>query len=547
MDNKPLVDLVNINTGDNTNINNTPSLGVQNTNVNPSNQVVTSSQVNPNKKVTKKKPKKKFKYTFRKIQISLFTKILFYFTCITVILCVLSIVLGMFIPSYAEFVWFNLRNPYYDLGFKLFNNVPNIGSNLIFILFFVVLFLLVIQVIFENFRKIKYKIAYVVSNIIYSLILVILLLFLFLPVGLDLNTYNNSKINERYFSDNIDKVYTEEDIINLTNYYKDKVMSMSDDFDRIGGEIVYDKDLVETSVKDLLNISSTYPFLRGSYVSKVGDFSSLDRETNNDGMVAYTSMFGVIVDSNLEKTSKLNTINHELCHTKGILRESETEFCAYIAGVNSKEKFSQYSAYYNAFYRLTSVMNQIDKERNLDIEEDFTKLCLTEEYSEACNFYSKDIYTFVEGTDYYMGYTYRLRNYKDYKDAFMSVLSGFEKNFKAEFVIDDMKVTSGYIYNEISKGSTEIVQIRIPVQEGDFASISEFVKNNQKYVMAFYQTDLDLEDDYPEGQEALEYYIKPFDMVDYKYAFGLGEEWYDEYYYERVVRLLLEYHDKEIR
>jgi hypothetical protein len=512
------------------------------------NNVVQNNRGVPNKNnVVKKKVKKhKFKYTFRKIPLLLPTKICLGVMLGLFFLCIVTFIIGMFMPSLAEFMWFNVRNPYIDLGLKLFNNIPYIGANLIFVLFFVCLFLLVIQVIFENYRKIKYKIALVVSNIISCIIFVLLTLFVFLPVGLDFNTHNNSKINEKYFSNNIDKVYTQEDLMKLANFYKNKVMVYSKSFARIGGEVVYNQDLVERSVKDLSAISEQFPFLKGSYVSNVGDFSQWERERNNDGTMAYTSLFGVVVDSKLDKTLKLNTINHELCHTKGILRESEAEFCAYVAGISSNDLFSQYSAYYNAFYRITSAIAQIDKEKALDIEESFTKLCLTDEYTEVCNFYSKDIDTFVEGTDYYMGYSYRLRNYKEYKDQFMNVLSLFEKNFNAEFVIDDKKVNSSYIYNEIISGSKKVLEIRIPVTDDDFASVSSFVKNNQKLLMAFYQYDVDIEDDYPTGQEALEYYTKPFDMKDSLNIFNF-EGWQDEYYYERVVRLLLEYHDNLLR
>lgn len=578
MDNKPLVDLVNIN---NDNVPNIPSdfPGSHNSSpvsnpsvpsvVNTTNNVpVSNPSVPSNVNTTKttnitninkgtnsapvkgnvpKKKKKKFKYTFRKIPMLLPTKIFLGIMGGLFLLCIIAVILGIFIPGVAEFMWFNVRNPYYDLGFKLFNNIPSVGANLVLVLFLVILFLLTIQVIFENFRKIKYKIALIVSNVISCIVFTLLTLFLVLPVGLDLSTYNNSKINEKYFSDNVETVYTEEDIINLTNYYKNKVMSLSKSFPRIGGEIVYGKDLIEQSSKDLLNVSSTYPFLKGSYITKVGDLSTYEREKNNDGTMAYTSMFGVVVDSKLDKTIKLNTINHELCHTKGILRESEAEFCAYVAGISSTDRFSQYSAYYNAFYRLTTVINQIDHEKALDIEEDFTKLCLTDEYSEACNFYSKDINTFVEGTDAYIGYSYRLRNYKNHKDAFMNILNLLEKNFKAEFIIDDMKVTSGFIYNEISKGSSKVLEIRISVTDDNFVPVSNFIKNNQKFLMAFYQYDVDIEDELPEGQEALEYYVKPFDMEDYKHVFGFGDAWVDEYYYERVVRLLLEYDNDKIR
>ena len=219
MDNKPLVDLVNINTdSEPINVPNVPSNMVVNnnvstpvqSNVNVTNTVPTNNVNNTNTPVgnvpKKKVKKKKFKYTFRKIPMLLPTKIFLGIMGGVFGLCIIAVILGIFIPSVAEFMWFNLRNPYYDLGFKLFNNIPNIGSNLILVLFLVILFLLTIQVIFENFRKIKYKIALIVSNVISCIVFTLLTLFLVLPMGLDFNTYNN--INGL-------KIYTTLDIHNL--------------------------------------------------------------------------------------------------------------------------------------------------------------------------------------------------------------------------------------------------------------------------------------------------------------------------------------------
>ena len=103
------------------------------------------------------------------------------------------------------------------------------------------------------------------------------------------------------------------------------------------------------------------------------------------------------------------------------------------------------------------------------------------------------------------------------------------------------------IYNEIGNNSDKVVEIRITVTDDNFVPVSNFIKSNQKFLMAFYQFDVDIEDELPKGQEALEYFLKPFDMEDYKYVFGFGDEWYDEYYYERVSRLLLEYEHDKIR
>ena len=165
MDNKPLVDLVNINTdSEPINVPNVPSNMVVNNNVstpvqsNVNNTVPTNNVNNTNTPVgnvpKKKVKKKKFKYTFRKIPMLLPTKIFLGIMGGLFLLCIIAVILGIFIPSVSEFMWFNLRNPYFDLGFKLFNNVPSIGAHLLLVLFLVILFLLVILVIFENFKKI---------------------------------------------------------------------------------------------------------------------------------------------------------------------------------------------------------------------------------------------------------------------------------------------------------------------------------------------------------------------------------------------------------
>ena len=128
MDNKPLVDLVNINTD--TNTNNVPDIPSDFPSSNKSNPSVVNNQnkvvktAPGNSKVPKKKVKKhKFKYTFRKIPMLLPTKIFLGIMGGLFLLCIIAVILGIFIPSVSEFMWFNLRNPYFDLGFKLFNNV----------------------------------------------------------------------------------------------------------------------------------------------------------------------------------------------------------------------------------------------------------------------------------------------------------------------------------------------------------------------------------------------------------------------------------------
>lgn len=492
-----------------------------------------------NEQVTKKKKRKSVPLTKSSKKVILFC------ICIIVVLLIIFAI-GLFVPSFAELIWYNFRNIYFGVGFKIFQFNPNIGAWYDVGLYAFMMIILVIQLFIELSKKMNFKKKTILANRLTKIVFILATFVIMVPMLIDINTFNSPKINEKYFNEHLNEQYEQEDIVQLANFFKEKVMTMIHGFDRMNGEIVYSKDLSTQAVEDLKNISNKYVFLKGMYPNKVADFTEYERKHNKDLTLGYTRSFGVVVDMNENNVELLNTITHELCHVKGTLRESETEFCAYIANASSKDLFSNYSAYYNALYRVTGALSFIDKELSLDVEESFTNLCLSNEYSEACNFYSKQVNNFIDGTDYYESSSHRLRNYKDYSNGFLEVLSYLTRNYNATLTIEDKEVDIPYINNAIKNSSKEIVKIKFDAKEEDFEGLSNYLKDYQKYLLSFYQIDEDYEDyEYLYGKEALEYYVKPFNEVDYKLL--LDGTWADEYYYERVTRLFLEYYNDIVK
>lgn len=483
-----------------------------------------------------KKIKKKEKVYFDKT-----TKMFFVVGGIISFIFFFVIVLSFFIPSLHNFIWLNIKNPISGFMFDLLDFSPSFSSNYFFVIGALFFILAIVEWVLENNTKIDYEKRIKYYNIS-NRIICIPFFVLFISLVLDLVYFAVPKINYEYFPDNLDKSYTKENLVELTNYFKNEIIEMSDDFDRRDGEIIYNSDLINRAIYDLRNISYKYKFLEGAYPEKVGYFSDFEIALNHGSILGSTNKYGIKVDKSQNNVVLLNTLTHELCHTKGIIRESETEFCAFVAGVESEDKFSNYSAYLNAFYRLTGALYFIDSELNDDIEEEFLNLCLNKEYTEVCNFYSKEINSFMDGTDYFEIDTYRLRNYVHYKNEILLILNTLVNEYDAKLKIGKKNVNIQNIESLIEKDSTDIVRIRFDIDENNFKEIANYLKNNQKYFMLIYQTDEEYDyGDYLEGEEALKYYLEPFNKELLPLLFNF--EYSEEYDYERVSRLLLEYYD----
>ena len=449
------------------------------------------------------------------------------------------VILSFFIPPLHEFLWINIVNSINGFIFALLDFSPFLASNFYELVIIVLIIQILLILILKNTTKISFKKrnAYynIINRILCSLSLIIVVIFI-----LDFVTYGEPQINYKYFPDNVEKSYNEKDLIELANYFKDEIIEMSDDFTRDNGQIIYNNNLVDRATQDLIGVSSQLKFLKGLYPDKVGYLSEKELSEDDGSSLGYIKGYSVMVDKNQNNIHLLNTITHEFCHIKGIMKESEAEFCAFYAGIKSDDKLSNYSANYSAFYRITSVLSNIDSNANDNIEEEYLNLCLYKNYDEACNFYPKEVNVILNGNDYFEIETYRLRNYAMYEDNIIKILENLYHLGNAQFQINEKDIEFSDIRALINEESTDTLKIIIDFND-KFDVLSEYLNENQKYFKYIYQLDSEYEyENYFEKDEALEYYLKPFNnkTLDLLY----NDEYEYEYMHERVVRLLLEYY-----
>lgn len=455
------------------------------------------------------------------------------------ILILFVVSLSFFIPILHNFLWINIVNEINGLMFTLLDFSPFLASRFYEIAIAVFIILIVLNLILNKNTRISYKKRNRYYNLVNRVSCIASLIIISIFIS-DFITFAVPKINYKYFPNNVDKIYTENDLIELGNYFKNDIIEMSDDFIRVDGEINYDNNLVDRAIGDLNGISNEYRFLEGLYPNKVGYMLESELIDDDGSYFGYTSGYGVMVDKNQNDIHLLNTITHEFCHTKGIMKESEAEFCAFIAGMESNDKFSNYSAKYTAFYRVTSVLAYINPKANDDVEEEFLNLCLNKNYVEACSFYPKEVDFMLAGNDYFEIETYRLRNYAMYEDNIIDILETLYYGGNARFEINEEDIDILDIKNLIKLENKDTVKIIVNFND-EFEQIASYLKENQKYFKSIYQLDSDYEyENDLEADEALEYYLSPFDKktLDLLYA----DEYDSEYAYERSVRLLLEYY-----
>lgn len=462
-----------------------------------------------------------------------------------IIFLILSVLANLHVEI-GNFVWLYIRNPIYGFLFKIFSVFPTIGTRFPMIITFFTLICLGFIIFFEVKKTIKFKKRVFYSNIFLGLMFINLFLMLG-PAFLTTSEYGYGKVNYEYFNENVSTKYTKEDLIELNRYYQEKILDMANSFERENGNIIYEEDMLDTAVNNLLNVSNEYKFLKGWYPAKVDAFSKTEHENNVDQTLGYTMGYGIKVDTEGDKVMLMHVLTHELCHSKGLVRESETEFCAYVAGIHGDD-LSKYAAYLDVFGRVNYALYMIDEELSYDIEEPVLNLCLNEGYEEICGFYTKELNHYINDSHTMEISSYRLRNYKDVFDNFTSILMVLEKDYNAKFSIGDRDdVTLGAVQAEINNGSSEFLRITISLDEEKFEKLSAYLKECDEYFLGMYQINEDTEEpDDMTSDEALEYYLKPFNKnSDIKLV--IDTEFMDEYDYERVSRLLLEYHHDEIK
>ena len=442
-----------------------------------------------------------------------------------------------FFKSVGNFFLIYIRNPIAGLLYNFFESMPEIGIKIHSILAFMLFILILIVICTLIFKKMKNR------NIIFNISLAIFSFMLVLTTSISLlNVVNYTSLIDRYhMEDRINKEYKKEDIVILHDSLLNKVMEMSLEFDRDeNGDIVYNDSLEDTAINSLLNISDDYKFLRGHYPRNYKKL--LPGNKYYDGLtLGVTEGFGVSIDYSSNKAELLNTITHELCHTKGIIRENEAVFCSFLAGINSEDNLAQYAAYLEAFMRVDSALGDIDAEMELEKVEPLLKLCINEGFKEICEIYPKMTDNYIKKAKELEFVSYPLIDYKNHLGEIIGILSSLQED-GGQIYIDDSYADMDYVLALIQNDSYKIVKVKFKNSEGLFNRLKPVMEENSNLFMAIQQINKEDKKRDKSPEEYLNYYLEKNEsdnvIEDFLNMFINGK-----YDYSRVVRLLLEYYD----
>lgn len=119
---------------------------------------------------------------------------------------------------------------------------------------------------------------------------------------------------------------------------------------------------LKTGYKGYEAISDIYPVLKGPSVRAKGVIAS--HYWSFTGITGMYFPFYVEANVNIDVPhySIPNTIMHELAHLRGIAREDEAEFSAFLSGINHPDTYFKYSSYLNALIHCRNALYRADKE-----------------------------------------------------------------------------------------------------------------------------------------------------------------------------------------
>ena len=116
------------------------------------------------------------------------------------------------------------------------------------------------------------------------------------------------------------------------------------------------------------------------------------------------------------------TTAHELCHQRGVMRENEANFLAYLITMTSDDPYFRYSGAMNIYNYFASALYRTNKERYKEINSELSPLALADfrESSRVTNLYDdtiiekiseriNDLYLKSSGSDGVVSYGYVVR------------------------------------------------------------------------------------------------------------------------------------------
>ncbi|MDY4838301.1 MAG: DUF3810 domain-containing protein [Lachnospiraceae bacterium] len=170
--------------------------------------------------------------------------------------------------------------------------------------------------------------------------------------------YHASTVEEQYYEN---KTYGVEELCLVYGEVVEKANELSLVMERdAAGNVVYDGDLYAACKTAMQNLGTTYPYLSGYYPNPKpiasSDFMSQQYLTG--------IYFPFTLEANYNTTMYLvnapATICHEFSHLKGIILEDEANYFGFVACIQSKDAFLQYSGYLSVIDYLEREVKKYD-------------------------------------------------------------------------------------------------------------------------------------------------------------------------------------------
>ena len=264
--------------------------------------------------------------------------------------------------SYSYFFVSNVINNINGLFYYLSSNISYLSIITLFVYVVIVIINIIVDIYYENFSKENYEKRSKIINYSYT-IFVISSLIIILPNYLSQFENHLPNFDELYFQETKNKTYKVEDLVHLDQFLQNKIITISKEIERNEkSEIDIKVDFNKQAVSDLNNISNDISLLKGLYPKNSSKINNVMRGVLGSKVVGFTTPYTTYFDYESTSTSVLSTITHEFCHTKGVVRESETVYCAFLAGIKSDNQLSNYAAYIEAFSWVSEALYSMQPE-----------------------------------------------------------------------------------------------------------------------------------------------------------------------------------------
>lgn len=319
--------------------------------------------------------------------------------------------------SYSYFFIRYILNNFNGIFYYLNSHIDYL-SYIGFIIYYIIIFSFIITNIYYDAiskKDIEYRSKIV--NRFYR-IFIIASIIVILPIFLGQFENHLPNFDELYFEETKNKTYYKDDLIELDKYLHDQVLEYSEKFKRDGsGNILTNINYNNQAIKDLKNISTQVPLLKGLYPARSSKINDFIRGIVGSKTTGFTTPYNTYFDYNDAPPAILSTVTHEFCHTKGLIRENETVYCAFLAGIESDNKLSQYAAYLEAFSWVSEALMEIDYDIADSLEDEVLSQCLTNSYQELCSVYTKNNNSYINGAKEMYITSYYLKTIKDMKKS----------------------------------------------------------------------------------------------------------------------------------